>query len=413
MHGSAMKSPSEFKLLATASEIKDLAEKIRSSDMISFDTEFIREQTFLPQLELIQIATDDEVWLVDAQAFLKQGKQQARKDLEPLLEIFRDPNILKVAHAIQGDQECIYTSLGITASPSLDTAIAASLCGYGESMGLANLLKSVVDVSIKKGHARTNWAVRPLPSQLLEYAAADVIHLNEAARRLLKELDRLGRRDWAMELSAAFEVPEQYEADPDAISARLGKGGKFDRKSFSVLRELVRWREERVRELNVPRKWLADDQVLMDLARVKPKDIEHLKAFRGLNKGEIRKSGEHLIQLIREARDSEAVLPPRSRRLEPASMAEAQVLDLLRCYIGILADEHRIAIRHLATSSQLLPLLRAQAKTPQEFIDKEILSPGAARLVGQEIIDFLSGKRVLSVEGTRVSVVEIQPSSIR
>src|SRR5690606_36143492 len=159
-------------------------------------------------------------------------------------------------------------------------------------------------------------------------------------------------------------------------------------------------------ELNVPRKWLADDQVLMDLARVKPKDIEHLQSFRGLNKGEIRKSVEKLIEIIRQSGDQAEIELPRSRRMEAASTEESQVRDLLKCYLGILADKHRIALTHLATSPQLLPMLRAQANRAEDFVEMGILSSEAAALVGQEIIDFLSGRRVLSVKGARVQVVE-------
>src|SRR5947199_68669 len=141
-------------LLSTSAQMTDVVEKLKKSDMIAFDTEFIRETTFFPIVEIIQVATEEESWLVDARSFQKQGAVGTAA-LASLWEVFQDPKILKIAHAIQGDQECLYTSFRSLAKPSLDTAVAASLCGYGDGIGLGNLLKAALDVTIKKGHART------------------------------------------------------------------------------------------------------------------------------------------------------------------------------------------------------------------------------------------------------------------
>jgi ribonuclease D len=194
-------------------------------------------------------------------------------------------------------------------------------------------------------------------------------------------------------------------------------GGKLDPVAFSALTELMRWREQRVRQLNLPRKWVADDAVLVDLARVRPKDVEHLGAFRGLNKGELKHSGEHILKVLRQAEeDGGKKLPPRGPRQEQPSASELQVLDLLKCYVGILADQHKIAVRHLATTHQLLDLVRHSRVTdPQEWVNREILTLPSAELVGQEILDFLNGRRALSVEvptppRTRLGVRIVSPS---
>jgi ribonuclease D len=390
-------------------QISALAAELARESIIAFDTEFIRESTFYPVVEVIQVATAKKSWLVDAQAF--RGSAEKKKGLEPLLEIFRNKSILKIVHAAQGDQECLFTAFGTIATPSLDTAVAASFCGYGDGVGLGNLLKSLLGVNLKKGHARTNWGVRPLPAQLLEYAHLDVIHLVEAGEKLLTELDKLGRRAWAMELTARFEDSSLYEPEPDLLTAKLARGGKVDAKGFAVLRELMRWREGRVRQLNLPRRWVADDQVLMDLAQVRPKDAAHLGAFRGLGKGEIKHSSEQILAAIRLGLEqaSQVEMPERNRSEIPSD-DEKRVIDLLQCYVGILADQHQIAVKHVATSGQLLPLLRARERTVEEWVTEGLLSEGAARLMGPEIRDFLMGRRALSVSGRRVKVVSVAES---
>jgi ribonuclease D len=404
-------------LLSTADQIRDLADRLRTADLIAFDTEFIRETTFYPIVEIIQVATIEESWLVDAAAFKKgfrpgpQGSFNA--GLKPLLEIFENKKSLKIAHAIQGDQECLYSSFGCLATPTLDTAVAASLCGYGEGIGLGKLLKAGLDVTIKKGHARTNWSVRPLPEQLIEYAHADVEHLVELGKKLIGQLEKLNRKEWALELSAKWEDKALYEPDVKDLASKLARSGRLDRKGYSALLELIRWREARVRQLNLPRRWVADDAVLVDLAHVRPKDMAHLGAFRGLNKGELKNSGEQILNALKTAAESGETAPERDEgdrrgrgRLDIPTTEESQVLDLIKCYVGMLADQHRIAAKHLMTAAQLLPLLRTPIRTPEDFVTSGVLGKEAARLIGDELIAFIRGDRALSIDGPRIKVVD-------
>src|ERR1035437_4737212 len=181
-----------------AAHIAILAEALAHEDIVCFDTEFMRESTFFPQLEILQFGTEHGTWLVDIAAFRRRGRETMLKELAPLFVVLQNPLILKIVHAAQGDQECLFTCFGIVASPTLDTDTAASVCGYGDSLGLGNMLKAVLNVSIQKGHARTDWAARPLPPQQIEYAHLDVKYLVVAGRKLLAELESKGRRESAL-----------------------------------------------------------------------------------------------------------------------------------------------------------------------------------------------------------------------
>jgi ribonuclease D len=407
--------PAHPELINTAGQIQELASKLKGRDVIAFDTEFIRESTFYPIVEIIQVATDEDSWIVDAQAFKKGFRPGPRggydPGLEPLLDIFRDKSILKIVHAAQGDQECLYTSFGAVATPSLDTAVAASLCGLGDGIGLSKLLKAVMDVDLKKGHARTNWSVRPLPEQLVEYAHADVVHLVQLGRTLLTKLDEVGRRAWALELSAKWEDPKLYESDIEGLANKLVRGGRTDKRGYAALVELLRWREERVRHLNLPRRWVADDAVMLDLAHVRPKDMAHLSAFRGLNKGELKNSGEAILAALKRASETAEVSMPKLPKPDIPSPDESQVLDLLRCYVGILADQHRIAVKHLMTASQLLPLLRNRPERPADLVAAGLLGEEASRLIGAEIIAMIKGERALTIRGKAIEILSTGPGA--
>lgn len=395
-------------LLSTADEISQLAAILSQHPVIAFDTEFIRESTFYPIVEIIQVATETESWLVDAQAFKRkfkgQGAQAYDSALDPLLAVFSNPQILKIVHAAQGDQECLYTSFGRVASPTLDTAVAASLCGHGDGLGLGKLVQLVLNVTLAKGHARTNWSVRPLPQQLAEYAHSDVIHLVQLGKTLLAELEPLGRKEWALELSAKWENPALYEIDIEKMAEKLARGRRMDKTAYLALTRMLKWREDRVRYLNLPRRWVADDHVLLDLAQVRPKDLAHLSSFRGLNKGELKTSGEAILEVLREVPDDRNVVVPKPIKPLVPNAEESQVLEVLRCYVNILADQHKVAAKHLMTSHQLLPLLRSHIETKEDLVRLEILSEDAAQLVGEELLAMVHGKRALWVKENRIEV---------
>lgn len=399
-------------IITRPEQIIELAAELRKSPLIAFDTEFIRENTFYPEVELLQIADATQTWLVDIRAFRSRSSKRERSAhgaLEPLFQVFEDPSILKIVHAAQGDQECLYTAFRVVATPSLDTAVAAALTGYGEQIGLSNLLKDALGVSIKKGHARTNWGIRPLPPELMQYAREDVFHLVRLAEHLLLQLDRLGRKDWALELSSRYEDPSILEPPAEVLVDRIVKGARLDRVEYRALIDLMGWREQRVRDLNLPRRWVADDSVLIDLARTRPKNLEQLSSFRGLNKGELKHSGEELLRMFRSAEANPESHVPRGERVDSPSASEAQVMNLLKCFVGILAEERRIAQRFLIESHQWLKLVRMKPQSIEDLLKHRLLNSHAIEIMGEEIVGFLTGRRALYIDGLSVGLVERQP----
>lgn len=392
-------------LVDSPEAIQEIAEHLKTKETIAFDTEFVRERTFFPILEIIQVASDTDSWLVDAQAFRKTGG----KGLEPLFEVFQNPNILKFAHAAQNDQECIYCTFNVLAAPLFDTALAAALCGYGDSIGLRNLLRSVLRVKLPKGHARTHWSMRPLPKPLQDYAHADVTHLVELGERLIEILQDLGRDQWAFALSKPLAEPRLYETNPKQIADRLAKSGRISPKEYPILLELIEWREQRVREMDVPRKRLADDSTLMDLANVKPKTLEHLLAFRGIPKHELQENGERILEAIQRGLNGDV---PRFENQAPPTTEESRTITLLRCFIDMLADRYNVATRHLIDSSQYLALLRENFETPQELVEEGILSQPAADLIGQDLISLVGGKTSITIQDGKVVLTHHSKSAL-
>ncbi len=394
-----MTTPS-LELISSPAEIEAIGKKLENVELIAFDTEFIRESTFYPNLEILQIATLDDAWLIDARAL-------TGKDLKPILDAFTNPKILKIVHAAHGDQECLLSAYDILAAPLFDTAVGASLVGLGDNIGLGNLIKSVLGIELPKGYARTNWSKRPLPTPVLEYALLDVKYLIQASQDLFTKLEQLGRKDWALEISAKHSERRLYETPPEDIAKRLAQSGKFNIRDYAVLLELVRWREERVRELNVPRRWLAEDGVLIDLAKIKPSTAEQLQGFRGLSKGDAKQPhADRILQAVQRGLSSTAEVPREVRKkdvLQP-NPEESYGMDLLRVCIALFSEEHQLAAKHIVSPQSILPLLRLKPKTPEDLVQSGLVSPQLGDKGMRELYSFLVGEHGLALENGKVRI---------
>jgi ribonuclease D len=386
----------ETPFITDAAGIDEMVDVIKRADIIGIDTEFIRETTFFPKIALIQVATRDRSWLVDPVVLTKQ-------DLQPFLDVLTDPKVLKVMHAAFADQEVLYWTYGQTAEPVLDTAVAAALCGYGDNVGLAKLVKDVLRVHLHKGRSRVKWLARPLSKELLHYAQQDVEFLVELAGKMEEWLRSKGRWNWALEES--FVNPRDFDTPPEDIAHRLAKSGQLDETTYLCLQELVRWREDRARKANMPRSWVADNEVLVALARSRPKTVGELRSFRGIGPKEIDRSGETILRAIdtgTQMPKSEADIPVRNNA---AAEVDSHALDLMKAYLAVLSARYEIAPRFLIRTGRLADLIVFANADFKVWVEKDILSQSASEVIGPDLKDFLSGKLLIGLKAGRVELV--------
>jgi len=371
------------------------AEVWEKAGWIAVDTEFIRETTFFPQMALIQVATETDVWLIDPVSL-------SPEDLDPFLDVLENPDITKIIHAAFADQECFYWDYDVIAEPVLDTSVAAALCGRGDNIGLGRLVRDLLGVELTKGHARAKWLERPLPSQLEKYAQEDVRHLVQMGKMLKAELDSLGRWEWA--LSESHLEQGDIDIPAESIAERLGRSTLLESKDNGVLLELVRWREKRARNADLPRNWIADNETLIALSKVKPESVERLSAFRGLKKREMGRSGNEILDAIERGRNSPVPPPKKHFAFRPV---DSSLISFVQTYIGLLSEELRIAPRFLLTGPGIPKLILAGDKSVEDWIKEGCLSERAGKMVGEELKALLSGKRGLVAQNGKLKATKV------
>ncbi|MCE9624021.1 MAG: HRDC domain-containing protein [Deltaproteobacteria bacterium] len=392
--------PLHFDVVDRPAVLREISQILAREKVIAFDTEFIRESTYLPKLALVQVATREDAWLLDVVSM-------KAVDMEPFLAVLRDPNILKVVHSAHGDQECLFHTYGMTASPILDTFEAASLLGMGESVSLRDLIRMELKLNVGKSHARTDWLRRPISEELKKYALSDVQYLVEIGERMLERLETLNRKKWAFELSAYYENHQLYADNSEEIAHRLAKSGRISARSFAILRDLVSWREKRARALNIPRRRVADDETLFHIANARPTSIEQLGKFRGINSGEIQRHGKDLLDIIQAHVNKPNDELPEAPKPSIPNPAQARVVDVLGTYLRVLSEQLEIASRHLLTAAELRKIVLENLLDPKQWVEKGLCSAQVADLIGEDLTAMLEGRRVLSIANGKIKIQEL------
>ena len=242
-------------------ELPTLARTLAPHAWIGVDTEFLRERTFFPKLCLLQLAADGRIWCVDT---LRIG------NLDALMPALTATGVRKVIHAARQDLEAVYLTSRRVMSPVFDTQIAAGCSGLKAQIGYAELVKTLLDVTVPKGQTRTDWSKRPLTPAQLHYAADDVLHLREISDRLAERLRALGREHWVAEDCAALEDPRLYEPDPSQAWVRLRGLAQLAPPARARAKAIAVWREAQARARDLPRAWILPDAAIFAVAEGAP-----------------------------------------------------------------------------------------------------------------------------------------------
>ena len=201
-------------LITKTDELADCRPPRRSSRFVAVDTEFMRENTYWPELCLMQIASTEEAAAIDPKA---EGL-----DLAPLLDLMvNNHDVLKVFHAGGQDLEIIHNLTGKVPEPMFDTQIAAMALGYGEQIGYSNLIESLLGHSLDKGARFTDWSRRPLDKRQIDYAIADVTHLATIFPRMVDKLRKTGRGAWLDEEMERLADRRASRSTPEDAWKRL------------------------------------------------------------------------------------------------------------------------------------------------------------------------------------------------
>lgn len=375
-----------MRLIETIPELERLAGRLGGERLIAADTEAAGYHRYVDRLCLLQLSTREETWLVDTLAV---------GSLNPLAELFEEPEVEVVFHDADYDLRLLDRDFGLHVRGLFDTKIAARFAGE-RSFGLASLLAEKLGIELEKKFQRADWARRPLSEEMLEYAAMDTRYLPELRDRLESRLRELGRFSWAEEEFRLAELTGWEPPEDDGRAYQRLKGARdLDGRGLAALRELYAWREGQAEARDVAPFRVLNNKVLIELAKRLPEGPRGLEKVPGLSEGNVRRHGSALMEALNRARAvPETDLPswPRGPRRPPRDPQVDARVDRLRTVRDRAAERLDLERGFLMPRAQLEELARAQPSNPEELADVASVRNWQVEALGGELLAALDGR---------------------
>ncbi len=310
----------DIEILTTDAKVAELAGQLAAETAIAVDLEADSLHNYQEKICLIQISTTQQTVLIDT---------LAATNLSPLRPVFADPTIRKIFHAADYDLRSLKRDFDLNVHGLFDTMISAQLLGE-ERVGLADLLNRYFGVELDKKYQKADWSQRPLPAEMIRYAAADTNYLHRLMDLFVERLETLGRTSWVAEECALLE--EVHFADNNGPLCVRAKGaGTLSRRELGVLECLLQWREGEGARLDRPVFKILGNKSLLELAQRMPQEKSALRGIEGLPPRLVDRFGNALLAAVAKGRkipeEELPVFPRQARKLrDPAREDRFKVL---------------------------------------------------------------------------------------
>ena len=372
-------------MIDTPAALNALVNRALDAPCVGIDTEFVWEQTYYPQLGIVQVGfAADDSHLIDAVAL---------PDLSPLGALLADCGTVKILHDAQQDLWILRRATGAVPRNIFDTRCAAGFVGMGSTLSLNNSLRLCLDIQLTKTETRTDWLRRPLSEKQRAYAADDVRFLPALRDHLLAEIRQRGRENYLADELRQYDCANLYDDRvPEEQYLRVKGASRLSRREMGIVRDLATWREQKARQIDRPKNRVLRDEVIVQIAKRNPQSIQALKKLRGIGRSTAKYHGRILLEIVRRAIDIQNH-PPMARPTPPNPVDEAR-LDLALAFLRGRCLSRGIDIAMVASRADV----KALVYESKSEIAHPLHTGWRYEFVGADLIALLNGERALRID---------------
>lgn len=376
-------------LITDQSEFESLCEEILEDGCVAFDTEFVSEFTYRPELCLLQFATSQREVAVDPYEV---------KDLTSWWDIMTNEETLVVIHGGREEIRFCLHATGQLPCNIVDVQLTEGLLSCGFPLSYQALVQRVVNQRLSGKETRTDWRRRPLSDRQLEYALEDVIHLSQILESQNQRLEELGRADW-VEVETQRFMDDIQTAEETESWLRVSGIHKLNTSERAVIRELANWRDKEAQESNKPMRRVMRDDLIIELARRKPKTARDLSATRGMEQSRYKKYTDQLLECIKLGleipKDQCPELPEGVRQRRKSE--EHTLGRLLGVALTNRCAEADVSMSLVGTTADLRDFVRWHTETKKSEPLPKLASGWRGEVCGNLLGDLLDGRITIRV----------------
>lgn len=352
--------------------------RLQAEPRLAIDLEANSMYVYREQVCLMQISIPTQDYIVDPLADL---------NFAPLGELIADPGVEKIFHAAEYDLILLKRQYGWELNNLFDTMWAARILGYTR-YGLASLLEDFYGVRLNKRFQKANWCKRPLSPAHLAYAQHDTHFLFRLRDRLGQELREADREAEAAEIFAEqtqVQIPDT-SFDPDSFWSIHG-AGDLTREQQAVLKAIHIYRDEEAQRRDRPLFKIFGDRTALELARRSPTNLSELAQVHGMTKGQVRRYGRRLLEVIRQGKRQPPPRYPRRGKRHPEDVMNR--FDKLHTWRKQRAQARGVESDVIISRDALWEIARTNPQTQAELCRLENVGDWRCETYGDEILDVL------------------------
>ena len=321
-------------LITDQQRFKELLTGWASTKTLALDTEFMRVNTFNPQVALLQLNINQKIYLIDPLAIDTVALG--------LGELLANPHSLKILHACSEDIEVLFYKYPQARIHNIfDTQIGLAFLGYGLQVGYQKALKECLNIDISKAETRSDWLARPLSNEQLQYAASDVEHLPALYDFIANRLRDKGLFDYCQEDSLLMLKEGAPVPYLKTLYQQFSNAWQFDRRQLLLLKNLAMWREASARLHDIPRTFVLKNHTLLAMVQKRPHTLAQLSRIEDLHPRTYQKHGPMLLEMIKAAQHHPIQQCPSLLPL-PLPKSAKSLFDVLRQKTEKIAQQHHI-----------------------------------------------------------------------
>ena len=343
--------------------LKEAVDTLTRTEAIAVDLEADSMYHYQERVCLIQMAQNGRVWVIDPLTI---------DNMAPLATVFGDGSIEKIFHGADYDIRSLYRDFRIEVSNLFDTELASRFLGISRT-GLGNVLASRFNIHVEKKYQKKDWSKRPLPPDMIAYAAGDVVYLHALADLLKTELKDAGRDQWVREECQRLTRVRPAETNQNPLFWRFSGAGRLDRRSLAVLEAVLRVRDRIARKKDRPVFKIINSRAVLRVAVEKPVTLSDLKESRILSEKQLAMYAGDLLAAVNSAMDlpvEDLPVYPRKKR-PPSDPKTARRIKALRSRREAIARSLEMPAGQLINNIQLSVIATANPddKTALSYID--------------------------------------------
>lgn len=370
-----------YLMIDSISKLEKFAGRLEQQKIIGVDLEADSMYHFKEKVCLIQIATRNTTAVIDPLQI---------NNLSVLKPVFRRADIQKIFHGADYDVRSLYRDFKISVNNLFDTELACRFLGYQES-GLEAVLKKRFKVHLNKKYQRKDWSKRPLPKEMIAYAAKDVRYLVPLAKELHQELKHKGRLSWVEEECTYLSRVRAANTDSGPLFNGFKGAGKLSPKGLAVLEELLQLRKIKARQQDRPLFRIIGNKSILALAEMRPQNLKKLQKTEVLGTKQIERYGKEVVAAINKAlRIPTKNLPKYPRKTAPHVPAiVAKRVKELRAWRDNLAKQLQIDPAIICTKALISAIAVQRPLSESSLLKMKELKNWQATEFGSDIIDIL------------------------